>query len=397
MSIEEDEETIVRFSTRPIQTAWIEEDNKGKICEIYREFDWTINQIIAEFGEKIVNASKVLQRAARAKGDAKIKICHAVYPDEVDPAKRSKMPYLSHYFVKEDKTELRIKGFRSFPFIVPRWTKSSGEKYGRSPGMNALPEAKTLNLMVETTIKGAQKVVDPPLQAPDDGFIGTIRTRPGAINFYRAGSNDRITPIFNDARIDFGFQANEEKRTRIREAFFVDQLRLRDGTPQMTATEVEARIEQAFRFMGPVLGRQQSETLTPMIDRVFEIMELRGMIPPAPQILAKEKIQVMYSSMIARSQRQGEARAIQRTIEQATPFISADPSVLDYINGDEALTLLARINNFPQSILRDQREVQKIRSARQQKELAAVEEQLKSNTADNISKVSPALGQLSGG
>jgi len=36
MSIEEDDETVVRFSTRPIQSFYIVEDNKGRIVEVYR-------------------------------------------------------------------------------------------------------------------------------------------------------------------------------------------------------------------------------------------------------------------------------------------------------------------------------------------------------------------------
>ena len=57
----------------------------------------------------------------------------------------------------------------------------------------------------------------------------------------------------------------------------------------MTATETEARIEEAFRFMGPVLGRQQSELLRPLIDRVFEIMDRKGMIDEAPEVLQNQK------------------------------------------------------------------------------------------------------------
>ncbi len=48
-----------------------------------------------------------------------------------------------------------------------------------------------LNEMSKTTIKAAQKQVDPPLLVPDDGFILPVRTVPGGLNFYRAGTRDR--------------------------------------------------------------------------------------------------------------------------------------------------------------------------------------------------------------
>jgi hypothetical protein len=398
LSMEEDEERVIRFAARPIQDFFIAEDNRGMITEVYRKFKWNLKQIIQEFGEEAIKASRILSRALERKEmDKEYEIIHAVYPRDIAPgAILTNRPWVSQYVMCEDRVDLRVSGFTTFPYAVPRWSKSSGEVYGRSPGMNALPECKTLNLMVETTIRGAQKVIDPPLQAPDDGFLGTIRTRPGAINFRRPGIQDDIKPILNDSRVDFGFQMIEEKRQRIREAFFIDQLRLREGD-RMTATEVEQRVDESFRFMGPVLSRMRSEFLRPVIDRAFDIMERRGLIKPAPEVLRDMELDVQYTSMIARTQKQGEARAILRTIEQATPFISADPSVLDNINGNEALKLLARINNMPQSILRSEREVKQIREARAQAEQAAVEEELNSNTADNISKVAPALQQLGGG
>lgn len=392
MDIVEDDEHIVRFATRPIQSYDIVEDNRGRISEVYRTFKWNAQQIVQEFGEDVLKLSRDLEKAFTTNDAREFEIYHGVYPKKV--TMEGAKPFESLYILCDKEVELRRAGFREFPYVVPRWTKNSGEKYGRSPAMNALPEAKTLNLMVETTIKGAQKVVDPPLQAPDDGFLGTIRTRPGSVNFYRSGTQDYIRPIFNDAKVDFGFQAIEEKRARIRESFFVDQLRLRDGTPQMTATEVEARIEQSFRFMGPVLGRQQSELLRPLIDRVFEIMQRREMISEPPEILQGRVLDVQYSSMIAKSQRQGEAKSILRTIEQATPFISSDPTILDRINGEQALLLLARLNNFPQEILRSDKEVETIRQQRAEQQAAQAQAEAGAQTAENIGKAAPGLASI---
>jgi len=391
MTIEEDDDTVVRFAARPIQSIFIEEDNKGQIVEVHRKFAWNVNQIIAEFGEQTVKDSKLLSDAKKRDDPKKFDIIHSIYPKEVDPTKRSDSPWQSQYILVDERKNLRTSSFRQFPYLVPRWTKHSGEKYGRSPGMNALPEQKTLNIMTETTIKGAQKVVDPPLQVPDDGFISVIRTRPGSLNFFRAGSKDRIEPVFNDARIDFGFQAMEAKRENVRDAYFVNQLQLRQSGPQMTATEVEARVEQALRFMGPVLGRQQVELLRPLIDRTFDIMLRRGLIAPPPEVLQGSTLGVEYSSLIARTQRQQEARAILRAVEQSTPFIQSDPTVLDNINGDEALRIIWRINNANQKILRDQGQITKIRQDRAAEQQALIEREEASQTAEDVGKAGPSL------
>ena len=189
MSIEEDEESVVRFSARPIESIFVEEDNRGQIMSTYRQFKWNLTQIMQEFGEDVINKSKQLQSAHGRKDDSKeFEIIHAVYPDDISVEKSTKrFKYISQYILKSDKVELRVSGFSSFPFVVPRWTKTSSEKYGRSPGMNALPEAKTLNLMAETTIKGAQKVVEPASSSPGRWIYWFNQNAPWCSEFLSIG------------------------------------------------------------------------------------------------------------------------------------------------------------------------------------------------------------------
>ena len=79
-----------------------------------------------------------------------------------------------------------------FPFVVPRYLKASNEIYGITYN-DGVANVKMLNEMSKTTIKAAQKQVDPPL-VPDDGFL-PVRTVPGGLNFYRSGTRDRIEPL----------------------------------------------------------------------------------------------------------------------------------------------------------------------------------------------------------
>lgn len=392
MTIEEDDDIVVRFSTRHIGELYMSENNKGIIDEVHRNFRWNPQQLVAEYGIK--NVGKKVREAFNKGENTKFEVIHAVYPKVKKTAKGFAFSIVSQHVLVDGAIELQVKGFNEFPYVTPRWTKASGETYGRSPGMNALPEAKTINKMTETVLKGAQKVVDPPLMVPDDGFMLPIITRPGGLNFYRSGTDDRIEPFANDARIDFGYQAMTEKRTRIREAFFVDQLQLNTG-PQMTATEVLQRTEERMRLLGPMLGRQQAEFLRPLIDRVFEIMVRRGMIPELPQELADlPKLDVQYSSMIAKSQKLSEGQNILRTVEAIAPFAAADPTVLDNIDGDKAVRAIAKIYGLPQSILRDQDKIEALRDARAQAQQKLAERAQQSADVDAVSKVVPAVAQV---
>ena len=220
-------------------------------------------------------------------------ILHSVYPNEVkmgyDNSKN--MDWVSCHVHEKTETLLKESGFREFPYVVPRYLKtSSNEIYGRSPAMNALPDTKMLNTMSKVSIKAAQKQIDPPLMVPDDGFILPIRTVPGGLNFYRSGTRDRIEPLNIGANNPLGLNMEQQRRDSIREVFYVNQLQLQQG-PQMTATEVIQRNEEKMRLLGPVLGRLQSELLKPLIDRTFNILLRREQfIPEIGRASCRERV-----------------------------------------------------------------------------------------------------------
>ena len=244
-------------------------------------------------------------------------------------------PFGSCYIDLDGQHLIAEGGFDEFPFMVPRFLKSSNEVYGRSPSMTALPDIKMLNEMSKTTIKAAQKQVDPPLLVPDDGFVLPVRTVPGGLNYYRAGTRDRIEPLNIGANNPIGLNMEEQKRRAIREAFFIDQLLLGQG-PQMTATEVVQRNEEKMRLLGPVLGRLTSELLRPLINRAFRILLRNEQLPPMPEYLEGVDIEIEYVSPLAKAQRTSDLSGILRALEIAIPLQQQAP-VFDYINSDKLI------------------------------------------------------------
>ena len=106
-------------------------------------------------------------------------LIHAVYKrDERDVTKvdSQNKPIASVYLDPEEKVIISEGGFDEFPYMAPRFLKSSFEiGYGRSPSMTALADIKMLNKMSEVTIRAAQKQVDPPLLVPD-GATSSVET-----------------------------------------------------------------------------------------------------------------------------------------------------------------------------------------------------------------------------
>ena len=130
---------------------------------IHREIKMTARAAFLRFGDKL---SKRIKDLAEKKPYDEITLHHCVKPnDEMNPYKidNKSMEFSSIYYDQEDAKIISVSGFNEFPFVIPRWLKSSSEIYGRSPSMTALADIKMINKMSETTIKAAQKMVDPPL------------------------------------------------------------------------------------------------------------------------------------------------------------------------------------------------------------------------------------------
>lgn len=393
--VEEDDDFVVRFAAKHIKNIYISENNKGIVDEVFREFEWNAANIVKEFGSNAVPDK--IKKAFESGDSTLFKIIHAVYPNRVDKdgldagGKLDNFAFISHYVVDcgaSSYDELAADGFKEMPYIVSRWEKYSGEIYGRGPGFTALPEAKIVNKMTETIIMASQKIVDPPLQAPDDGFIMPLRTTPGGLNFYRAGTQDMIKPVFDNARLDIGFEALESHQLRIREAFYIDQLQLVQKD-RMTATESIQRTEENNRILSPLLGRQHHEFLRPLIDRVFNIMMRRGMFSDPPPELEGIDIDVQYSSSIARSQRAGELNTMLRTLEALSPIASIKPEIFDWIDVDGFAHEVFRIMNFNQKAVSSEKDVEALRQGK----IQAQEEMIERQRAQSDAGVAVQEGQ----
>ena len=392
MFIEEDQDDLLKFSTRHINEIFITENDKGRIDTVYRKFKITLRAAAQQFGSSLSEEAK--NKVEKDPFD-EIDILHAVYPrQDFDPRKKDKenMEFESVYIEYKNGNELSVGGFVEFPFVVPRYLKASHEIYGRSPAMTALPDVKMLNEMSKTTIKAAQKQVDPPLLVPDDGFLLPVRTVPGGLNFYRSGTRDRIEPLNIGANNPLGLNMEEQRRTAIRNVFYVDQLLLQQG-PQMTATEVIQRNEEKMRLLGPVLGRLQSELLKPMIDRCFAILLRNNQFAPAPDFLSGQDIEIEYVSPLAKAQKGTELSSITRAIEILGSLANVAP-VFDYINFDSLVKHIADLVGVPQKVLKLQSQVNAERE--QQAQLAEQQAQMQQmqQVADAGGKIAPLAKAL---
>lgn len=402
MTVEEDEKVVMVFKTWHITEYFIDENNRGMVDTVYRSFKWDARKLVQEYGEKKVG-DVVLKAHKEKKWDEKFDVLVCVYPRSDEERKKRpgvySYPFASKHILLVDSQKgdgkggllMREGGYQENPWIVSRWSKLSHEVYGRSPAMKTLPDAKMVNEMAKTVLEGAQKAVNPPVAVPHESFILPLKLRANGINYRQAGGvDDKIEPIFNDTRIDFGEMVMERTRNRIREGFYVDQLQLGTG-PMMTATEVVQRTEERLKFMGPMLGRQNTEFLGPLIDRIFGIMLRRKMFAPIPRELSGRRITPHFSSAIAKTQRAAEATAVLRAIAAMVPMAQIDPSAIDILNAEEGLRHVAKLYDMPQEMIRSERDIAALRQGRQQAMQQQEQESQQLQAAEVANKTAPMV------
>ena len=361
------------------------ENGDGGIDSLYVTLRLTARQAAERFGAAALGKDT---RAALTAGevDRRFAFLQAVMPRaERDLRRRDSrnLPFASLIVDLQSEHLVREGGYHEFPFAVPRWDTASGEVYGRSPGMIALPDANTLQQMGKTLLVAGHKAVDPPLLVGDDSVLGTPKTFPGGITtFDMQAARDLgripIEPLQSGANLPLGRDMQKDAREQIWAAFFRNVLQLPVDAPRMTATEVLERKEEFIRTIGPVFGRLESDYIGQVVERSFNILLRAGAFPEPPEILRGREVAFDYASPVEQARRQIEAAGAARSVELLAPFVQADPGILDNFDGDAIARDTPAIFGLPQKWLRPKDEVAARRAARaRERQAAALPEEAK--------------------
>lgn len=341
------------FSTRHMKECVFFEGENDRVDTVVRRWEWTAAQAYKFWG--VAAGERVMKAMQTGRETDKFAFLHRVKPRlNRDPqrADRLHMAFESVYVAEADQAVVRESGFRDFPYLTPRGAKAPNETYGRGRGHTALPDVKMLNEAQKLVWKAAQKVVDPVLDMPDEGYLLPIKTVPGGIIFHRPGlrPDDRARPIETHGDIPIGREMINELRNAIGRVFFVDLLRMPQD-PQdpasegkgITATYWLQRRQKDMMALSPFLSRMNAEWSGPNIDRVFAILWRKSQamgfgpgapFPPPPQELSGQALHPEYVSPIAMAQRTSELDSIQAMIDRQLQIRQIDPQSPIYLDFD---------------------------------------------------------------
>jgi len=329
-----------------------------------REFTFTIDQIVQRFG--IENCPEDVRRAYE-RGGAGLRqekiIRHIIEPntDRV-PGIPSKFPYREFYWIKGSAGGelLEKKGFNEDCVVAPRWDVSGNDAYGRGPGMDALGDIKQLQQEQRRKAEAIDKMVRPPMVADIQLKNRPASLIPGGIT-YVAGANNagfkpayQVQPNIQELMLDI-----QEVQGRIRNIFFNDLFMMISQLQTVrSATEIDARREEKLIMLGPVLERFENEALDPIINRVFGIMMRGGLLPPPPESIQGQDVQIQYVSMLAEAQRAASSAGIERVFAFAGNLSAVDPRVMQALDSVEAVNEYSSIMGIPPKLVRTRAQIE---------------------------------------
>jgi Bacteriophage head to tail connecting protein len=283
--------------------------------------------------------------------------------------------------------------YEELPFMVARWAKRSGDRWGRGPGHNAIADVRQLCETLRIWNRAAPLAMQPPTVELEDAIIGDPDQRPGGRNVEKVPN--AIRPLVTGARVEIKTDLVTALTAAIRDTFFLPQLLFHDRTNR-TATEATLEWQQAQRIFGPVLGRLKSELLNPLLRRVLGLMLRGGALPQVPEMLRQfnPDIDIQYESPLERAQRTADLVAIEQFIGSTLGMAQAWPEVLDLVDADQVQRQRARLAGVPSDALRPPREVAGLRAQRQAAQQRQAMLQQGQQIAEMAGAAAPALETL---
>lgn len=293
---------------------------------------------------------------------------------------------------------LHESGYKRFPALTPRWQVTGNDVYGSNcPGMRALGGIKQLQFEHMRKMQAIDFQVNPPLQVPtslknqDSDFL------PGGVTYYDAmGGN--VAGVRSAFEVQLDLQALlldvQDVRQLVRSAFFADvflSMEQISGAP-ITAREVQERHEEKLLMLGPVVERQQTELLTPLVNITFDACMEAGILPPPPEELQGVELKLEFVSVLAQAQRSTAMAGVDRWIGAAASIAAAkqDPSIWDNVDTDQAIQKAAGYLGVDPELARGADEVAQIRQARQQAQDAMAKQQQAAQAAETAKTLAGA-------
>tara|TARA_X000001382_G_scaffold26131_1_gene16592 strand:- start:6996 stop:8636 length:1641 start_codon:yes stop_codon:yes gene_type:complete len=401
LSIEEDDEKIIKFRNYIIDEVRIDENHLHEVDTVARKYQLSGRQAILKFGEealRLAKLDKILDNNSKYE-ETKFKFIQFVSPRKnykVGSKKSIDKPFASYHVSLDTKEIVKESGFDYNPFKVSRFMVGNEEIYGRSPMSMCLGTARRTNVVYRSMIIAAEHHANPQWLVPDDDSVSGMSSRAGAFIKWRAtnpnGKPERLAPNGNPqlAKEIFDLHENQIKRQ-----FFNHLFRPLDQYRNMTATEVQERMTTDLMSLSPFVSRYIEEHINPIMTNAYYILQKRKLLPEIPQELLKSAdFEVDYVGRLSLATKSFETMGAVNTMRVFGELAQMNPEMLkslENVDPDQLFREIWFANSSSMNALKDPMEVEQERE--EKAEAMAQQQQLQQlpAIADAAQKVSGAV------
>lgn len=368
--------TLIRYASIPVVEGYLSRNRWGIVDTFHRRYERTARQAAQLLGyEKLPPKIKSLVDDP-TKCDTKISLIQCIQPrderkmynlagryDYLDTA------FVSYHLVEEEQAIVKESGFRTFPISTFSWRRYESDPYGISPTIEALVTVKEENAVRRSGLRALQQITDPPTaSAARLDYIPVLNPGQNYEGMIDNNGRPQIVPINTGANPTFAFDYAKTRADEVRDMMFVNLFQVLVQNPQMTATEALIRNEEKASLLGPSGSIIQAGFAT-NLDRELGILEDKGLYDQdsrflPPESLAGKQVRPTFTSPLDVLRRSAEAKDTMQVLQAAAQVAQFDPSVMDTIDGEEAIRVIHSAGRSPQRIFRKQEDVEAMRDAR---------------------------------
>lgn len=308
--------------------------------------------------------------------------------------------------LKETKKIIKTEFYNECPIAVGRWDKIANSIFPDSIARMILSEVKTLNRIESDILKHNELMLNPPRAISAEADVATLDLSTNGVTVMQVGDVRQAVQSLYAGQVNIQqYEAKaEQKRSAIREAFYLDQFF--DPTDvnagDYTTVEAKMRRDNNLQILAPKITHLQAEFISGIVERVASIamkkdVEIMTMlteksIKPSLDLL---KIRVVYENELTTAYRLNELNNILGfvgnvgNVATTQANLTGSAESMDNISFDAIVKEIADIMSVDQKIMVEEEIVQQIRDQKAQQ----AQEQAEMNTAQQASEIAKNVPQ----
>lgn len=356
-------ENPLRFVTVPIKELAIAEGIFGEVGEVYRKFKLKSELIKRQWPDA--------KYEDKDDNDKEKQLIESTYYDY--DAK------IWHYTVilKDGEQILVEHNYKANPFVILRWTKCSGEVYGRGLGLKSIKDVKTLNLIMEYSLRALAFTIPVFIAQQDASFDpDDFILKPGALNLVpsTATNNPSVTQLPVNVTHDITAYKTEQMEMNIKRNM-MDSTIPNDPSRNLTATEITERANELKAILSNSYGRIMNELLYPLIRRMVEVLQHFNYIPQDIDVRSFNGFgyTIVVNTQLANQQSQTE---VQNTVNALQLLFSLDPQgqfAMKCVDMNKAVPFILEKMGVPKDIINSPEQIAALQQQEAQQMAAAQE------------------------